>query len=88
MTNYDVTYKSEIITAAGQIRPDGFSCIFFENEGTADAVLNNNISLSAGKAPRVLENRPGEIIKSEFNISFGATGTKSILVVKTYYNEA
>lgn len=81
---WKVTYKSEVVTTNKVIRPDRCSCIFFQNEGDNDVLINNNISLKAFTDARSFENRPDEIIDCDFSVTF-PNGASQVLIVKTYY---
>lgn len=82
---YSVHYKSRVITDNEIILPDKYSCVSFENIGTSQATLNNNIPLTSGQ--RWFNEKPFVQIDSNFSVSFTGTGTNKVLVIFAYYVE-
>lgn len=80
-----VNYSTEIITANKNIDAQGCACIAFENLGETEATIKGDIPLTAEKI-REFNNDPGSIILDSFPLQFSAgTGTKKVLVVRTYF---
>lgn len=82
-----VSYTAEIITANKNIDSQGAACISFENLGETEASIKGDIPLTAEKI-REFNNDPGAVIEDSFPLQFSSgTGTKKILVVRTYYKD-
>lgn len=82
MSYWRVVYKQLIYEkTTANINPNGAAAMFFENLGTADAIINTCIPLNANDTPREFNNLPNEKIQSPFTLAFGATGTKKVLVI-------
>lgn len=77
-----------IITENSSIDPDGFSTIEFENIGSDDATIFDNVPLLTSSFSRKFEHRPGEIFSNSIKIKFSENSPdKKVLVTKTYFNE-
>lgn len=81
-----VNYVTEIKTEGCVIKPDGFSCICFQNIGATNAILLDHIPLLPDGAERNFRNEPEQIISTDITLRFTETNKiRKILIVKTYY---
>ncbi|MBA7578557.1 hypothetical protein ES708_20422 [subsurface metagenome] len=82
---YKVTYKIELFTKNGSIRPDGFNSIEFIRKGDENIIVAQSIELDSDTPSFVFINRPDEIINTNFDFKFDGAGTNpKLIVVKTY----
>jgi len=89
MKKYDVTYKMDIFTTNGQVMPDGFSSIEFIRKGDENIKIANAIELDSDTPSYEFINRPGEIIRNNFDFKFAGGGADpKLIIVKTYYTHA
>lgn len=83
MKKVEIVYNSEIVSESTIVHPQCCTSISFENLGTADVTIMDNIPVTDGKI-REFVNDPGEFIMSSFPVKFGSTGTCILLVVRTF----
>ena len=67
-----------------QVRSD-CNAIQFVNLGTANVVINQNITLITNQT-FTIEGNQGEICKTVFSISFTGVGTNNCVIVKKTYS--
>ncbi len=83
---YEVTYKMELFTTNGSVKPDGFNSIEFIRKGDENITVAQAIELDVDTPSFEFVNRPGEVIKTNFDYKFdGAGSDPKLVVVKTYY---
>jgi len=86
MKKYNVTYKMDVFTVNGQVKPDGFSSVEFIRKGDENIIVANAIELDSDTPSYEFINRPGEIIRNNFDYKFAGGGSDpKLIVVKTYY---
>ncbi len=84
---YEVTYKIELYTKNGSVKPDGFNSIEFLRKGDENITIAQALVLDADTPSFEFINRPGEVIKTNFDYKFDGTGSDpKLVVVKTYYS--
>ena len=84
---YEVTYNIELHTTNGSVNPDGFNSIEFIRKGDENIIVAQAIELDTDTPSFEFINRPGEVIKTNFDYKFAGGGTigPKLVVVKTYY---
>ena len=83
---YEVTYNIELHTVNGSVKPDGFNSIEFIRKGDENIIVAQAIELDTDTPSFEFINRPGEVIKTNFDYKFAGGGSSpKLVVVKTYY---
>lgn len=82
-----IKYENEIIYDNTTVDARHATSIHFENLGEQDATINGEIPLTAAKI-RQFNNQALEEIDDNFTIMFSGTGTKKVLIVRTFTREA
>lgn len=88
---YKVSYKTELYRNNSLIRPDGFSCITFKNQGNTIVTIDNSIELQPGESIYFNE-KPYVVIDSNVVVNFGIVGEETIknnklVVITSFYTE-
>ena len=88
MKKYNVSYKAEVFTTNGQVKPDGFSSLEFIRKGDENVTVINAIPLDSDTPSYEFINRRDEKIQQNFDFKFAGGGSDpKLIVVKTYYEE-
>ena len=83
---YEVTYKIELFTVNGSVKPDGFNSIEFIRKGDENITIAQSIELDSDTPSFEFINRPMEVIKTNFDYKFAGGGSSpKLIVIKTYY---
>lgn len=84
---YKVSYKTELLTENSMIRPDGFSCLSFRNQGESNVIINRSIKIAPGESLFINE-KPIVSINSDMIIHFTGQGLNELVVIYSFYEEA
>lgn len=71
---YEVTYKIELFTVNGSVKPDGFNSIEFIRKGDETITIGQAIELDADTPSFEFINRPTEVIRNNFDFKFAGEG--------------
>lgn len=89
---YKVSYKTELYRNNSLIRPDGFSCITFKNQGNTIVTIDNSIELQPGESIYFNE-KPYVVIDSNVVVNFGdivgeeTVKNNKLVVITSFYTE-
>jgi len=78
-----VQLTTEVMTHNGIIKPNGYCCIVFYNQGTTTALLMDTIQVIPG-ASHEFNFDSNEVIDTPMAVSFSGTGSNNLAVTKIY----
>lgn len=85
---WNIIIKSETVVKNSLIRPDGFSCIWFENIGEDKCNIFDSVPVNPESMVRQFNFDPGQIISSQIPVQFAMnSANKQLLITKIYFEK-
>ncbi|MBR6105109.1 MAG: hypothetical protein IKP81_08660 [Paludibacteraceae bacterium] len=78
-----VEIKAEVYTAYADIKPDGYCCISFHNQGETNAVILGNLTIEPGESHH-FNFEADEYVTTNIPLIFDGEGKNKLTVIKTY----